>query len=105
MMCLFSNPSICEYECDNKLWDSGEYLDYASCKCRKKPINKLVKKCNKDIDRNEMVYNATLNNYGRVCTLYIVLIIITFITIIGIIGGCVCFYWYTIKKSFNKLSY
>ena len=52
-----------------------------------------------------MVYNGTLNNYGRVCTLHIVLIIITFITIIGISGGCVCFYWYTIKNCFNKLSY
>ena len=29
------NPSKCEYECD-KLCDVGQYLDYESCKCRKK---------------------------------------------------------------------
>ena len=29
------NPSNCECECD-KNCDSGEYLDYENCKCRKK---------------------------------------------------------------------
>ena len=29
------NPNNCECECD-KLCDVGDYLDYKSCKCRKK---------------------------------------------------------------------
>ena len=29
-------------------------------------INKLVEKCNENIDENEIIYNATLHNYGKV---------------------------------------
>ena len=32
--------------------DVGEYLDYASCKCRKRLIDKLVEECNGDINMN-----------------------------------------------------
>ena len=35
------NPSSCECECD-KACDIDEYLDYESCKCRKKLVDKLV---------------------------------------------------------------
>ena len=35
------NVGDCECECD-KSSDVGEYLDYAHCKCRKRPIDKLV---------------------------------------------------------------
>ena len=38
------NPSNCECECD-KLCDFGEYLDYESCKCRKRLVDKLVDEC------------------------------------------------------------
>ena len=40
------NPSNCECECD-KSCNIGEYLDYASCKCRKKLIESLVEECTK----------------------------------------------------------
>ena len=43
------NPSNCECECD-KSYDVGEYLDYESCKCRKKLVDKLVVKCTENID-------------------------------------------------------
>lgn len=49
------NNSMCE--CDKS-------CDYVNFKCRKKLINKLVKKCGEDIDGNEMFYNATLYDYG-----------------------------------------
>ena len=35
------NPSNCECECD-KSCGTGKYLDYSSCKCRKKLIDRLV---------------------------------------------------------------
>ena len=41
----------------------GEYLDYANCIARKRLNDKLVKECDKDIDGNEIIYNATLNDY------------------------------------------
>ena len=35
------NPSNCECECDKSCY-VGEYLDYESCKYRKKLVDKLV---------------------------------------------------------------
>ena len=57
------NPSTCECEWD-KSWDVGGYLNYANCKCRKRPIDKLVEECSENIDEkeihlNELIYNAT----------------------------------------------
>ena len=43
------NLSDCQCECD-KLCDVGEYLDYASCKCRKKLIDRLVEEFTENID-------------------------------------------------------
>ena len=74
------NPSNCEYECD-KSCDIGVYLDYKNCRCRKKIIDKLVEKCSENVDRNEMLYNETLdiisssdnNKTSGSCILYIIL--------------------------------
>ena len=44
-------------------------------------IDKLVEECSENIDKNKMVYNETLNDYGIVCnscTIYIVLFVIVF---------------------------
>ena len=104
---FIGNTSVCEYECD-KLCDVGEYLNYKNCNCRKKLIDKLVEECSEGIDGNKMVRNATLNDYGRVCdlsTLYILLKIITFIILTGTGNVFIYFYWYTIKNCFNKLLY
>ena len=56
------NPSNCKCEYD-KLYDVGEYLDYKSCKCRKRLTDKLVEECGEIIDGNEMLFNSTLNDY------------------------------------------
>ena len=37
------------------------YSDYKNCKCRKRLNHKLVQECRKNIDRNEMLYNETLD--------------------------------------------
>ena len=80
------DPSICECECD-KLLDVGEYLHYANCNCRKRLTDKLVEECSEDINGNEMIYNMTLNDHRKVCnsfTRYIVLLIITSVTLMSI---------------------
>ena len=102
------NPCLCEGKCD-KSWGVREYLDYENCKCRKRLIDNLIEECSEDINRNEMIYNATLHNYEKICKscmLYIVLSFMTFIIIIGTIGSlCHYFYWHTIKNCFNKSPY
>ena len=79
------NPSNCECEC-HKLCDVGEYLNYKNCKFRNKIVDKLVKECSENIDRNEILYNETLdvislnaillNVYKKVCsscTIYMII--------------------------------
>ena len=71
------NPINCECECD-KSCDVGEYLDYKSCKCRKRIIDKLIDKCSENIYENEtldiILLNAIpLNVYEKVfnsCIIY-----------------------------------
>ena len=48
------NPSNCECECD-KSCDIGEYLDYSSCKCRKKLIDSLAAGYTENIDETKLV--------------------------------------------------
>ena len=75
---------------------------------KKANINKLVEKCDEDIDGNEMVYNATVYDYGRVCktcTLDAVFLITAFIIIMGINGLCFYFYLHAKGNYFSVLSY
>ena len=88
--------------------DVGEYLYYPKSKCRKRLIDKVVKEGDENIDENEMVYNAILNDYGTVYksfTLYIAFLILAFIMVMGIGGVYFYFCWHTIKNWFNKLFY
>ena len=85
------NPSNCECECD-KSCDIGEYLDYKTCKCRKKIIDKLFEECSENIDENKMLYNETLdiisssdnNKTSDSCIVYIVLFSVFFIVNISV---------------------
>ena len=54
------NPNNWECECD-KSFDVGEYLDYKSCKCTSKILDKLLEEYSKNLDGNEMLYNETLD--------------------------------------------
>ena len=59
------NLSNCECEWD-KSSDVGEYLNYKSCKSRKKLVDKLVEECSENIDEKglnpkRMIYNSTVN--------------------------------------------
>ena len=43
------NPSICSCECD-KYCETGQYLDYKNCVCRKKIIDDLIEQCTSIVD-------------------------------------------------------
>ena len=64
------DPSNWECECD-KLCDTREYLDFASCNCRKRLIDKLVEQCSENIDEKELYQNEliiiTSNDYKNGC--------------------------------------
>ena len=85
-------------KCDRSC-DTGQYLDYKNCKCRKKLVDKLVEECGKNITENEMVYNGTLNDYKKVCnscTIYIGLFALAFLIIFSISSAFIYFHWYLI---------
>ena len=71
------SPSNCACECDESC-GIGEYLDYKSCRCRKKIIDKLGEQCSENIDGNEMLYNKTLDvipsSDNKTCDSYVVYI-------------------------------
>ena len=88
----------------NEICDIGQYLDYENCKCRKKLVDKLVEECSENIDGNEMVYNATLNDHRRAynsCTIYIVLLVIFFIISANIKSAYIHCHWYLRKSNTN----
>ena len=64
---------------------------------QKKIVDKIVEECCDNIDESEMIYNATLNDYKKVCgscTVFIVLFVVAFLMIIGISSAFIYFYWY-----------
>ena len=64
------DPSNCESECD-KSSNIGEYLDYSSCKCRKKLIDPLVEECTENINETSLV-KKTLDKSEDRCNSYVV---------------------------------
>ena len=72
---LIWNPNNCECGCD-KSCDVGEYLDYESCKCRKKLVNKLIEECTETVEEVQLakIISAEDENNHKCnsCTLYIV---------------------------------
>ena len=103
---LFGILVMCE--CD-KSCDIGEYLDYKTCKCRKRIIHKLVEECSENTDGNEMLYNETLdiiplNVYKKVCSSSMVCIVSFIVFLMTSI--CICcvfiyFYWHLKKDNIS----
>ena len=65
---LIWNPSNCECKCDISC-DVGEYLDYENCKWRKKLVDKLVEKCNENVDEVKITGMASFEHENEcVCS-------------------------------------
>ena len=47
------NPSDCECEC-YKSCDFSKYLDYKSCKCKKRLVDKLAEECTENIEETRL---------------------------------------------------
>ena len=102
--------------CNNKQrWNEDYlyYLDYKNCRCRKKLLDKLVEECRKNIDekklhQNKMIYNSNLNDYEKICSSYIVYIILFvtfFIISISIRSVFIYFHWYLERKYIETTIY
>ena len=102
------NPSNCECEYDRSC-DTGEYLDYKNCKCRKSIIDKLVEEYSGNIYENETLdtipLNAIpLNVYKKgcnSCVVYIALFVVFLMANICISSVFIYFYWYSKKDNIS----
>ena len=95
------NPSNCECECD-KSCNIGEYLDYSSCKCRKKLIDPLVEECTENIDETKLVNITVENENNSRCTSYLVYKVLFFIFFIISCGIIIYFVYH---KYVNRIKY
>ena len=93
------NPSNCE--CD-KSCDFGEYLDYESCKYRKRLVDKLVEECDENVDEAKLTKIALAENENSYkcssCTVCIVLFGTIFTINIAGIGAYFFLFSRTLKK-------
>ena len=83
------NSSNCKCKYD-KSCEIGQYLDYKNIKCREK----VVDKCRKNIDKNELIYNGTENDCKHArnsCPIHIILFVIFFTISISIISTYIYF--------------
>ena len=95
------NPRNCECVYD-KSSNVGEYLDYTSCKCRKRLIDKLFEECSENINE-KILHSNEINDYEKIynsCSLYIVFLVIFFILTIIINNILIYFYWYFKKEQY-----
>ena len=99
------NPSNCECECD-KSRDVGEYLDYESCKCRKRLVDKSVEESNEIAEETTLVkINLTKCKHNS-CILPFVLFLILFTINIGIANYFVYYkYMNQNKENVSKYDY
>ena len=79
------DSSNCECEYD-KSCHTGEYLEYKNRKCKKMLVDKLVEKCDENIDvkklhptelhSSKMIYKSTLNDFKKICSSYTAYIVL-----------------------------
>ena len=101
------NPSNCECECD-KSYDTGEYLDYENCKCRKKLVDKLVKEYTKNNDEVKIAGMALLE-HGNECecsyTVCVVLAVIALTISIGLAVYFACKFMNLNQENVSRYDY
>ena len=97
------NPSNFECECD-KSCDIDEYLDYSSCKCRKKLIDKLVEECTETVEEVKITSKNEDKNKCNSCVVYIVLFSVFFIINVEIVTYYVYSQWY-LKKDIQRVKF
>ena len=99
--------NLSNYKCKcDKSCHLGEYLDYENFKCRKKLFASLIKKCTETVEEAKLAKLTFLKNENSYkcipCTLYVVLLSISFtINIAGIVTYYVFSQYYR-KKRFTK---
>ena len=97
------NPSTCSCECD-RYCETGQYLDYKNCICRKKIIDDLIEKCTSIVDMD--IKNNTLSKKSDESSsnIYFILFIVFLVLFILFLVGFI-YYWRKNNKAITKKMY
>ena len=94
------NPSTCSCECDIYC-ETGQYIDYKNCVCRKKIIDDLIEQCTSIVDMD--IKNNTLSKKSDESSsnIYFVLFII-FLVLFILFLVVFIYYWCKNNKGITK---
>ena len=85
------NPSTCSCECD-RYCETGQYLDYKNCICKKKIVDDLIEQCTSIVGMD--IKNNTLSkkNNESSSNIYFILFIVFLVLFILFLVGFI-YYW------------
>ena len=86
------NPSTCPCEC-NRYCETGQYLDYKNCVCRKKIIDGLIEQCTSIVDieiKNNALSKKNDESFGNI---YFILFIVFSVLFVLFLVGFI-YYWH-----------
>ena len=84
------NPSTCTCKCD-KYCETGQYLDYKNCVCRKRIIDDLIEQCTSIVDM-DIKNCSTLSSKELSNNIYFILFIVFLVLFILFLIGFI-YYW------------
>ena len=88
------NPSTCSCECD-RYCETGQYLDYKNCVCRKKIVDHLIEQCTSivdiDIKNNTLSKKSDESSNHIYFVLFPVFLVLFILFLVGFID-CWCKY-------------
>ena len=94
------NPSTCSCKCD-RCCETGQYLDYKNCVCRKKTIDDLIEKCTSIVDmdiKNNTLSKMSDESSSKICfILFIVFLVLFILFLVAFI-----YYWCKNNKAITK---
>ena len=83
------NPSTCSCECD-RYCETGQYLDYKNCVCRKKIIDNLIEQCTSIVDIKNNTFSKKSDESSS--NIYFVLFIV-FLVLFILFLMVFIYYW------------
>ena len=94
------NPSTCSCECD-RYCETGQYLDYKNCVCRKKIIDNLIEQCTSIVDIDIKYNTISKKSDESFSNIYFVLYIVFLVLFIL---NLVVFIYYWRKDNTKNIS-
>ena len=80
------NPCTCPCECD-RYCETGQYLDYKNCVCRKRIIDDLIEQCTCIVDMDNKINTLSKKRDESSSNIYFILFIVFLVLFILFLVG------------------